>query len=154
MRADFDLPWYFTQAAGDMGLRSPLGAQLELMRARQLVDGRTVDASIIEDQAHKRLVHSARIRRIEATLALVAPHHVAALRLHYSGPSWPFGVDPAATLLPWSESVTGPGGSHPQDLRGALHEAPEGIRVMVRRWADDLVAEAMAAYEAACRGNR
>lgn len=147
MRADADLPWYYTQAAGDAGLRSPLGSQLELMQAQQLVDGRTVDAGQIEEAALDRVGIGRRIRRIEATLGRLEPHQVAVLRLHYTGGSLPFAVDPAAALLPLCQRWTALGGPYPQDLRGALHGATEAQRKAIAVDADRAVTQAMEAYE-------
>lgn len=150
-RADADLPWYFgsgpQSAMGECGLRSPLGAQLELMQSGQLCDGRTVDASALEEAMHRRIGTGDRISRIQAALRGLSSHDVAVLRLHYGGGSLPYGVDPVAALLPACAALVANGGEHPQDLRGALHDLPERERWAIRAEADRMVAVAIEAYE-------
>lgn len=155
MRADADLPWYWgtgaSTAAGDAGLRSPLGGQLEVLKAG-IIGPRQVDASHAEESTIDRVGMGKRMRRIEACLrAMESPRLVEVLRRHYSGRSLPFGLSPAAVVLPICVRWVSPSGTHPQDLRGALHAATERQRRQVRADGDALVAKALGAYEAACR---
>lgn len=151
-RADSDLPWFFGSApqswAGDAGLRSALGGQLEAVRSEKLASG-TVNASQIEDDVHRRLGAATRARAIEARLAQLSDVQVATLRWHYGEGSLPYGVDRSACLLGRVRRLCSAGGVVPQEvLRAALLEASTEEREAIAAEADRLVVGAREAYDA------
>ena len=101
--ADLDLPWYFGSgprtAAGDAGLRSPLGAQLDALRTGVRHDRATVDSSRSEDEAIGRLGLGERMRVIEERLRQLDRIDVDILRAHYVERPLPHMISGAAPLV-------------------------------------------------------
>jgi hypothetical protein len=116
MRADADLPWYFGSGAstwaGDAGLRSSLGGQLEAARQFKAPDvtnapwmakgsqPHVVDASRAEDDMHQRMGAAWFVRRVRTRLACLTSVQAQALALHYDEKtSLPYSIDASAVLL-------------------------------------------------------
>jgi hypothetical protein len=101
--ADVDLPWYFgsgpSTAAGDAGLKSPLGGQLDALRAGIPRDRTAVDSSRSEDEAIGRLGMGERYRVIEERLGQLQRIDVDILRAHYVDKPMPFMISGAAPLV-------------------------------------------------------
>lgn len=142
MRADADLPWYFGSGAstwaGDAGLRSPMGGQLEAARQVKRVDvewppwmtkgqqPHAVDVSAAEDRMLESTAAAFRARRIALRLACLSRIQYLALTLHYDETcSLPFGIDASAVLLASARRlVLGPQiREHYHEARGALRRA-------------------------------
>lgn len=101
--ADVDLPWFFgsgpSTAAGDAGLKSPLGAQLDALRAGVQHDRTVVDSSRSEDEAIGRLGMGERYRVIEERLGQLERIDVDILRAHYVDKPLPYMISGAAPLV-------------------------------------------------------
>jgi len=101
--ADVDLPWYFgsgpSTAAGDAGLKSPLGGQLDALRAGIPRDRTAVDSSRSEDEAIGRLGMGERYRVIEERLGQLQRIDVDILRAHYVDKPLPHMISGAAPLV-------------------------------------------------------
>ncbi len=113
---DFDavaalaLPWYFGSAssghsaAGDAGLRSSLGGQIDALKASRtfrgggILEDRAVDSGRIEDAVHQRLDDCDRIARVRARLSACTPDDQAVLRLHFGTSALAFAVSGVALL--------------------------------------------------------
>lgn len=108
----------------------------------------SVDVSAVEEGMIDRLSAGALASEVEARLACLSALHVRALRLHYSGQSLPFDVDPAAVLLAAARLACGTVEEAPQALmRGALARFQEADRATLARDAKALVKAAQVAYE-------
>ncbi len=167
-RAALALPWYFGQgastAAGDAGLRSSLGGQIEALRASQLEGGggmlesRAVDSSDIEDAMHQRLEAGGRMARVAERLAGCSDAHVTVLRLAFGTAPLAFGVSGCAVLTASAAKLVG---AEPQRatlnaaLRAAHKASPGGSGwVRVELEAQALLGPAVRAYEGAAVGRR
>lgn len=160
--ADNDCPWYFGSGSWSFGgdlLRSPLGGQLERMKQRQKLGGgfvpneqANINVNVVEDAMLNSLDGLGRASQVRDRLAQLTPTLVAALRLHYSGKSLPYSVDPAAALLKRARRLCGvPDGKDaviaPEVLRAVLMKTDEAERAALAKEADALVAGARDAYD-------
>lgn len=171
MRADVDLPWYWGTGpstwAGDAGLRSSLGPQIDHLLAGQLSAEarrqpgrgvwrarpqqiRAVDSSQAEDAQIERLAAAERAGLVEARLRQLGRGHVLVLELHYLGGSLPYSVDPACRALVALRRLVGcPGYPTTTQARKALLSASVEARERISAAAIALVVEAKGAYELA-----
>ncbi len=153
MRADVDLPWYWGFAArtlaGDSGLRSPLGGQLEAIRTGLHAAEHCVDSSRATDDMLRRIDTGRTGCTVAARLGQLTHVHQAALKLHYDPHmTLPYSVDACATLLALSRALTAPDAPDMLTLRKALQGATAARREAIAQQATALVRSAKDAYEA------
>jgi hypothetical protein len=152
--AELDLPWYFgtgpATAAGDAGLKSSLGSQLDAMRAGISHDA-VVDSDRAEVDMIRRLGTAHRLDAIRRRLAALDGFTVRVLRLHYSERPMAAGVSPAAVLCGEAERLCAPAMVTRERLnaivRASLRERNGLWRALMVESAT-LVGEARAAYDA------
>jgi hypothetical protein len=157
VRADVDLPWYWGFAArswaGEAGLRSPLGAQLEAIRSGLHLEHGAADSWRALEEADKRRAAVRHARTIEGRLSRLTAVQREVLHLHYDPHvTLPFEVDGAACLLKASRSLCGEplggvGRVAAEVLRKALHGATPQQRERIATQAAELVATARTVYE-------
>lgn len=108
-RADLELPWYFgtgpSTAAGDSGLRSPLGGQLEAIASGTLAEY-TIDAARTEDEMIRRIQTGGNVGDVRARLAELSHLDQQVLRLHYGTPALACNVTGAAVLASLAQRMT------------------------------------------------
>jgi hypothetical protein len=151
--ADVHLPWFWGFAArnwaGEAGLRSPLGAQLEAVREGVHLEHGAADSWRAIEQADRRVSAARLARSIEARLARLTVVQCQALRLHYDPrATLPFEVDAAAVLLAASRALVDGTACDLPSLRKALLGASPAKREAVAKQASELVRVAREAYEA------
>lgn len=108
-----------------------------------------VDVSSSEDAMIDRMVSAPLASEIEARLGVLSDLHVRVLRMHYSGESLPFELDPAAVLLDAARRACKPVGASLGALREVLKKLPTAEREAMSDDAKALVKVAQEAYEAA-----
>lgn len=114
--AEVELRWYYgtgpSTAAGDMGLRSPMGAQLEIAESSKVVSSEekaaagtlgasrayAVDFKAAEDRMLDGLGAARRVRGIEHRLRQLKKFDRRVLRLEYGGPRMVYELTPVVVL--------------------------------------------------------
>lgn len=114
--AEAELRWYFgtgpSSAAGDMGLRSPFGAQLEIAAASRAASGAersacgalgasrgySVDFKAAEDRLLDGLGAARRVRGVEHRLRQLNDLERRVLRLEFGGPRMAHELSPVVVL--------------------------------------------------------
>lgn len=108
--AEADLTWYWGVGpdswAGDAGLRSNLGAQLEAIAAG-INAVPTPDSNASEDAMIDRMLFAARATDIEARLRLLSAADVLVLRVHFTGRGLTFGISSAAVFTEQAKAMCG-----------------------------------------------
>lgn len=153
MKADSDLPWYFglgpSTAAGDMGLRSSFGTQLDMARAG-VSNGSTITQDSAETDMHRRLGAAHLHHEITARLERLSDLHRVVLSLHYGGRPIVDRLSGAAVLTPEAALLTLLPVATRDALCGAVRaslKARDGRWLAVEVAANELVRAAVGAYE-------
>lgn len=123
--AEAELRWYFgtgpSSAAGDMGLRSPLGAQLEIAKASKIASGvgraaggtlgasrgYAVDFKAAEDRVLDGLGAARRVRAVEHRLRQLNDLERRVLRLEFGGPRMVHELSPVVVLTSAAQTAWG-----------------------------------------------
>lgn len=107
--AEADLRWYFGQgastAAGDMGLRSSLGSQLEAMHAGIFANP-VVNVDAIEMRMARGVDAVGRMRLVEQALGGLSPIYQKAIRLAFGGRDMRPGVSSVVRLTAEARKAT------------------------------------------------
>lgn len=151
---DVDLRWYWGVGpdtwAGDAGLKSNFGAQLEAA-ASGVWFVPVADASDAEDAMINRLQFAARATDIEARLRQLSRRDVRILETHICGKGLTFSISSAATFTVQAETMCGLGRSPaPEELRAELLKlktAKHPAVVALERETSALVKESMDRYD-------
>jgi len=92
-----DLRWYFSEARGACGVKSPLGAQLDIMRTGTMRGKH--ERVVVADINERTLMAAERANRIGKRLRKLAPNHVPILRLQYDADEAANGCQVGASRL-------------------------------------------------------
>lgn len=148
--AEADLRWYWGTGAstwaGDAGLRSPLGGQLEVLRAGMVSQSQAVDASQAEDLMHNRMGAAARAREIELRLRSIPAELARLLRRHFTERALPYDISPTANRTPTAKRLCPSG--RVEQLRSAIRSADQATLAALISESERSVRAAVLAYEA------
>lgn len=147
--AEADLRWYWGTGsatwAGDAGLRSPLGGQLDVLRAGMVSQHQSVDASQAEDLMHHRMGAAARAREIEGRLRSIPDALARLLRRHYTEKALPYDISPTANRTPTARRICPSG--RVEELRSAIRSADQATLAALISESERAVRAAVLAYE-------